>query len=259
MRLLGASPALKGLSNTKGFTTDTASGSALQAKENLQNEGFVFKKPLRPSSRIPGLESSERDSFAPRPNSAPDLMFYTPEKENMAPETNSPISLRRCSLTSFVADEEEDGFMEILDEEEMKSDGSVPSGMESLLTAPLVRKEDEADLKPLIHSKCRRLFRSPSMPSSVLRPILKRLDRPQGKDTPVKSKRRKSLAGTAIEEKAEEPKPRLSRSKSYCHSEIENILDNDHRELIGDFSKVGRAEMGETLPGASTCLIHPLW
>uniref|UniRef100_A0A8D0LA87 M-phase inducer phosphatase n=1 Tax=Sphenodon punctatus TaxID=8508 RepID=A0A8D0LA87_SPHPU len=138
-----------------------------------------------------------------------------------------------------------------------QSDGSVPSGMESLLTAPLVRKEDEADL-PLIHSKCRRLFRSPSMPSSVLRPILKRLDRPQGKDTPVKSKRRKSLAGTAIEEKAEEPKPRLSRSKSYCHSEIENILDNDHRELIGDFSKVGRAEMGETLPGASTCLIHPL-
>lgn len=33
-------------------------------------------------------------------------------------------------------------------------------------------------------------------------------------------------------------KPRLVRSKSCCPSDIENILDNDHMELIGDFSKV---------------------
>ena len=33
-------------------------------------------------------------------------------------------------------------------------------------------------------------------------------------------------------------KARILRSKSLCHDEIENILDSDHRELIGDYSKV---------------------
>lgn len=33
-------------------------------------------------------------------------------------------------------------------------------------------------------------------------------------------------------------KARLLRSRSFCHQEIEDLLANDHRELIGDFSKV---------------------
>ncbi|NXA22423.1 MPIP2 phosphatase, partial [Ibidorhyncha struthersii] len=84
---------------------------------------------------------------------------------------------------------------------------------------------------------CRQLFRSPSMPSSVIRPILKRIDRPQDRDTPVKTKRRRSVAGTPSQEAAAEPKPWLLRSKSFSHEEIENLLANDHQELIGDFSK----------------------
>lgn len=31
----------------------------------------------------------------------------------------------------------------------------------------------------------------------------------------------------------------LLRSRSFSHEEIENLLANDHQELIGDFSKVG--------------------
>uniref|UniRef100_A0A8C3SJV9 M-phase inducer phosphatase n=1 Tax=Chelydra serpentina TaxID=8475 RepID=A0A8C3SJV9_CHESE len=194
-------------------------------------------RPTNPSRLHPFDGSSEKDPFAQRPNSAPDLLCGSPEKENLGVEAESPVFLRRSSLTSFVTDEEDDGFMEILDEEELKNDADVPPGMESLLTAPLVKKEG-TDLRSVRHGKCRQLFRSPSMPCSVIRPILKRLDRPQDKDTPVKTKRRKSVAGTPIEEKAEEPKSRLLRSRSFCHDEIENILDNDHRELIGDFSKV---------------------
>lgn len=34
-------------------------------------------------------------------------------------------------------------------------------------------------------------------------------------------------------------KPWLLRSRSFSHEEIENLLANDHQELIGDFSKVG--------------------
>ncbi|CAM5110455.1 unnamed protein product [Eretmochelys imbricata] len=238
-RLLGTSPALKHISNGKEFSSPETHEWPSRRNENKENAGFVFKIPLRPTnhSRLHPFDgSSEKDPFAQRPNSAPDLLCGTPEKENMGVEAESPVSLRRSSLTSFVTDEEDDGFMMILDEEELKSDADVPPGMENLLTAPLVKKEG-ADLRLVRRSKCRQLFRSPSMPSSVIRPILKRLDRPQDKDTPVKTKRRKSVAGTPIEEKAEEPKARLLRSRSFCHDEIENILDNDHRELIGDFSK----------------------
>uniref|UniRef100_A0A8C6Y0U5 protein-tyrosine-phosphatase n=1 Tax=Naja naja TaxID=35670 RepID=A0A8C6Y0U5_NAJNA len=155
-----------------------------------------------------------------------------PQKENVNPE--SPIYLRRSSLTSFMNDEDDDGFLEVLDEEELKGDGDLPSGMENLLTGPLMKTNAESSQ---VRSKCQRLFRSPSMPSSVIRPILKRLDRAQEKDTPVNTKRRKSLNGNAIVEKPEEPVPRLVRSRSCCPLEIANILDQDQRELIGDFSK----------------------
>lgn len=236
-RLLGASPVLKNISHSREFNGPRASKQRGQ-REPEDKEGFVFKKPQRPGqrSRLPaGDGAAGRDAFAQRPSSAPDLLFDTPEKENVS-EGESPIILRRCSLTSSMSEEEDDGFMEILDEEEMKSDADVPQGMENLLTAPLVRKE-EAEPHPTKRSKCRQLFRSPSMPSSVIRPILKRIDRPQDRDTPVKTKRRRSVAGTPGEEAAAEPKARLLRSRSFCQEEIENLLANDHRELIGDFSK----------------------
>ncbi|XP_006031693.2 M-phase inducer phosphatase 2 isoform X1 [Alligator sinensis] len=229
LKLLGTSPALKSVSSPPTARDRRA------LMENKENEG-VFKIPLKPTPRS-RLHTSDgagsRDPFAQRPNSAPDLMYGSPEKENVAMEAESPVCLRRSSLTSSMSDEEDDGFMEILDDEEMKSETSVPAGMKNLLMAPLVKKE-EADLGLAKPSKCRQLFRSPSMPSSVIRPILKRLERPQDKDTPVKTKRRKSVAATAVEE---EPKSRLLRSKSLCHNEIEEVLDSDHRELIGDFSK----------------------
>ncbi|NXN37808.1 MPIP2 phosphatase, partial [Rhinoptilus africanus] len=86
---------------------------------------------------------------------------------------------------------------------------------------------------------CRQLFRSPSMPSSVIRPILKRIDRPQDRDTPTKAKRRRSAAGTPGEEAAAEPvgDGEALGVRSFSHEEIENLLANDHQELIGDFSK----------------------
>ncbi|KAM9663304.1 M-phase inducer phosphatase 2 isoform 2-T2 [Morphnus guianensis] len=236
-RLLGASPVLKNISHSREFNDHRASEQR-GWREPEDKEGFVFKKPQRPGQRsqLPtGDGAVGRDPFAQRPGSAPDLLFDTPEKENV-PKGQSPIILCRCSLTSSMSEEEDDGFMEILDEEEMKSDADVPQGMENLLTAPLVRKE-EAEPRPVKRSKCQQLFRSPSMPTSVIRPILKRIDRPQDRDTPVKTKRRRSVAGTPGKEAAAEPKPWLLRSRSFCREEIENLLANDHRELIGDYSK----------------------
>lgn len=56
-----------------------------------------------------------------------------------------------------------------------------------------------------MYSKCQRLFRSPSMPCGVIRPILKRLERPQDRDLPVQSKRRRSVTPLEEQQEAEEP------------------------------------------------------
>ncbi|XP_070804206.1 M-phase inducer phosphatase 2 isoform X1 [Pituophis catenifer annectens] len=230
VRLLGSSPVLRNISHCKQCNGPGQNNSA--APNSMENEGAIFKKPSRPTSRFSGGQG-ERAPFAQRPNSAPQLMFRSPQKENVNPE--SPIYLRRSSLTSFMNDEDDDGFLEVLDEEEQKGDGDLPSGMENLLTAPLVKTNVELSQG---RSRCQRLFRSPSMPSTVIRPILKRLERAQERDnTPVSTKRRKSLNGNPIVEKPEEPMPRLVRSRSCCPLEIANILDQDQRELIGDFSK----------------------
>lgn len=227
-RLLGSSPALRDVSNC---TFNRGGG------QHRDDEGGVFKKPQRPGqrSRVQAMGADMgKENVVQRPSSAPDLMFDTPEKENV-PDGESPVVLRRCSLTSCMGDEEDDGFMEILDEEEMKGEAEVPPGMASLLSAPLVRKE-EAEPPPIRRSKCRQLFRSPSMPSSVIRPILKRIERPHN-DSPVQSKRRRSVTGTPGEGEGTEPKGRLLRSRSLCQEQLENMLDTDRPELIGDFSK----------------------
>ncbi|XP_063489491.1 M-phase inducer phosphatase 2 isoform X8 [Symphalangus syndactylus] len=204
-------------------------------------DGFVFKmpwKPTYPSSTHALAEwASRREAFAQRPSSAPDLMCLSPERK-MEVEELSPLALGRFSLTPVEGDtEEDDGFVDIL-ESDLKDDDAVPPGMESLISAPLVKtleKEEEQDL--VMYSKCQRLFRSPSMPCSVIRPILKRLERPQDRDTPVQNKRKRSVTPPEEQQEAEEPKARVLRSKSLCHDEIENLLDSDHRELIGDYSK----------------------
>lgn len=56
-----------------------------------------------------------------------------------------------------------------------------------------------------MYSKCQRLFRSPSMPCGVIRPILKRLERPQDRDLPTQNKRRKSVTPLEEQQEAEEP------------------------------------------------------
>lgn len=56
-----------------------------------------------------------------------------------------------------------------------------------------------------MYSKCHRLFRSPSMPCGVIRPVLKRLERPQDRDLPIQNKRRRSVTPLEEQQEAEEP------------------------------------------------------
>uniref|UniRef100_A0A8C0B6M7 protein-tyrosine-phosphatase n=1 Tax=Buteo japonicus TaxID=224669 RepID=A0A8C0B6M7_9AVES len=252
-RLLGASPVLKNISHSWDEAGEGAGKGAggcycCAPPPAPPQEGFVFKKPQRPGQRsqLPtGDGAVGRDPFARRPGSAPDLLVRG--KENV-PEGQSPIILRQGSLTSSMSEEEDDGFVEILHEEEMKVGRGMPDPQAAAHALPAQRL--------VKRSKCRQLFRSPSMPTSVIRPILKRIDRPQDRDTPVETKRRRSVAGTPSKEAAAEPKPWLLRSRSFCHEEIENLLANDHRELIGDFSKVG--PRGCCRPGGAGAVNLPM-
>ncbi|XP_045837468.1 M-phase inducer phosphatase 2 [Meles meles] len=238
VRLLGHSPVLRNITNSQApgrWRKSEACGRAARSSEDKENDGFIFKMPWEPPhpshARALAEWADRREAFAQRPNSAPDLMCLTPEEL-------SPPARCRFSLTATqVASEEDDGFVDLL-ESDLKDDKVVPPGMESLISAPLVKtseKEEEQDL--IMYSKCQRLFRSPSMPCSVIRPILKRLERPHDRDLPTQNKRRRSVTPPEEQQEAEEPKARVLRSKSLCHDEIETILDSDHRELIGDYSK----------------------
>ncbi|XP_063104827.1 M-phase inducer phosphatase 2 isoform X2 [Cavia porcellus] len=246
VRLLGHSPVLRNITNSQVLdrwrTSEVADRAVSSPGEDKENEGFVFKmpwKPTHPSSAHALVEwASRREAFTQRPSSAPNLMCCTLERK-MEVEELSPMAQSHCfSLNAAEgAAEEDDGFVDIL-ESDLKEDDAVPPGMESLISAPLVKtleKEEEQDL--VMFSKCQRLFRSPSMPCTVIRPILKRLERPQDKDMPVQRKRRRSVTLPEEQQQPGEPKARVLRSKSLCHDDIESILDSDHRGLIGDYSK----------------------
>ncbi|KAM6163095.1 M-phase inducer phosphatase 2 isoform 2-T2 [Rhynchocyon petersi] len=241
VRLLGHSPVLRNITNThapSGWRSEGGSRGARSSGEDKENDGSVFKMPWKPAqAQVMAEWANRREAFAQRPNSAPDLMCLSPERE-MEVDQLSPTPQHRSSLSPLEGtDEEDDGFVDVL-ESELKDDDDVPPGMESLITAPLVKtSEKDKELDLIMYSKCQRLFRSPSMPCSVIRPILKRLERPQDRDVPIQSKRRRSVTLPEEQQEPEEPKARVLRSKSLCHDEIKNILDSDQRELIGDYSK----------------------
>uniref|UniRef100_A0A3Q0R8T0 M-phase inducer phosphatase n=1 Tax=Amphilophus citrinellus TaxID=61819 RepID=A0A3Q0R8T0_AMPCI len=244
-QLMGLSPALKGQQNDShrygvfGQQHSQVTTSQHENKENMPEESFEFKKPTKPvsRSRVRSFNGQSKDAFACRPSSAPALMLSSPPSIQLGFQDSSPMFLRRSSLTSSLNDDEDDGFLEILDDN-MENDSSVPMGMANLLTAPLVTDITEED-SPVVRCRPRSLFRSPSMPSPVSRPSIKRSDRPGDENTPVRVKRRRSLAGTQVTTMEQSPESPRMRSKSFCQAEIEKLLDGEggSNELIGDFTK----------------------
>ncbi|XP_031733256.1 M-phase inducer phosphatase 2 isoform X3 [Anarrhichthys ocellatus] len=251
-----------------------SSSSQRDNKENVPKEGFEFKKPTKPVSRcrVRSFNSSQaRDALARRPSSAPALMvlqLVMNERSNTCfwKDSNtsflsfrflsplpiqqldffdsSPMFLRRSSPTSSLNDDEDDGFLDVLDDN-MENNCGMPMGMASLLTAPLVTDSSGED-SPVIRCRPRSLFRSPSMPSPLpLRLCAKRPDCSGDENTPVRVKRRRSVAGTqvtTVEQNPESPRlgcSLLQRSKSFCQTDIEKLLDGEDgsNELIGDFTK----------------------
>uniref|UniRef100_H3CYX9 M-phase inducer phosphatase n=1 Tax=Tetraodon nigroviridis TaxID=99883 RepID=H3CYX9_TETNG len=224
-----------------------ASSSLGEDKENLPEEGFEFKKPTKPASRPRGRSFTSghaQDALAWRPCSAPALMLSSPPSEQQPGSSDcSPVFLRRSSNASPLRDDEDDGFLEVLDGD-MEDECAMPTGLASLLTAPLVA-DGAAQDSPVVRWRPRSLFRSPSTPTPLSRPSAKRPDCPADEATPARVKRRRSLAGSHVTSQEREPEsPRagsslLQRSKSFCQTDIERLLDGEDgaNQLIGDFTK----------------------
>ncbi|XP_067148203.1 M-phase inducer phosphatase 1 [Apteryx mantelli] len=224
-RLLGSSPALK---RNHSDSRDCDAFQLSEQEENKENESFEFKKPARPVSRSSVHVHSRdgKDVLSQRQNSAPAQTFPTAEVPTGDLENCRPAFLQQSSLTSSES-EDDDGFLELLDDQDLKNDEEMPSDVASLWTAPLVMRKTDNRGK-----RCR-LFGSSSLLSGVGRTTQKRMERSQEENSPGKSKKRRSLPGTLSEDSTSS---KIVRTQS-SSAEIESILDSDQRDLIGDFSK----------------------
>ncbi|NXD46128.1 MPIP2 phosphatase, partial [Copsychus sechellarum] len=83
---------------------------------------------------------------------------------------------------------------------------------------------------------CWQLIRSPLVSGSVSRPILK-WGPPLDRDTSVKAKQQRRVAGSPDREASMQLVVGLEPSRSTQLEEIENLLASNDQELIGDFSK----------------------
>ncbi|KAM4675621.1 M-phase inducer phosphatase 3 [Discoglossus pictus] len=140
-----------------------------------------------------------------------------------------------------------DGFAEMFsgDEEEIENlptaAFNLSSSMAVLLSGPLLNQEVEVSNVSMNRS---RLYRSPSMPERLDRPMLKRPVRNED-ETPVRGKRRRSTNSPLQPDSEEKGRCKrrgtsLKKTLSLCDVDISKVLDEDygHRQLIGDFSKI---------------------
>ncbi|XP_049653990.1 M-phase inducer phosphatase 1 isoform X1 [Accipiter gentilis] len=223
--LLGSSPALK---RSHSNSLDSDAFQLLEQEENKENESFEFKKPTKPASRC-SVHIHSRDGKGvpgPRQKSSSAQIFPMGEIPMGEQENYRPAFLQQSSLTSSES-EDDDGFLELLDEQDLKNDEEMPSDVASLWTAPLVMRKTDNRAK-----RCR-LFGSSSLTSGVGRTTQKRMERSQEENSPGKSKKRKSLPGTPSKDSTSLKMVKMQSSTA----EIESILDSDQRDLIGDFSK----------------------
>ncbi|XP_045713332.1 M-phase inducer phosphatase 1 isoform X4 [Phyllostomus hastatus] len=225
-------------STDSGFCLD--SPGPLDSKENLENPMRRIHSLPKLLGCSPALKRSHSDSLD---HDVFQLMDQDENKENLSsserdgsePGTCIPLFMPQSPVTATLSDED-DGFMDLLDGENLKNDEETPSCMASLWTAPLVMR------RTTNVGNRYQLFDSTSPGSFAARSVLKRPDRSQEESPPGNTKRRKSTAWAGPEEAASPGKPQeiLHQSVSLVSSSkgtIENILDNDPRDLIGDFSK----------------------
>ncbi|XP_040262904.1 M-phase inducer phosphatase 3 isoform X1 [Bufo bufo] len=231
-RLLCSTPSFKKSSGSRNNTN------------NKENECGTFKNPSKPCSMLL-LQGADDVQLSPTFGG----------KNNLSTEDDPELHVLGSPITiapTCVDEDKEghlDGFSEFfaMDEEEESENTStvaanLSSSMAVLLSGPFMTQEVDVSNVSMNRS---RLYRSPSMPEKLDRPLLKRTVRPQDNETPVRVKRRRSTSSPLQPEADENNQTRrwgtsLKKTLSLCDVDITKALDEDysHRQLIGDFSKV---------------------
>ena len=238
---------------------------------------FRFAEPCGrpPARRILRVLSDETNS--PRRSWSALRQMSLPETDqDIKVHSLSPVKLQSSSLTHGTEDDEgDDGFLDLIDMDDAGIACGAPSGISGLFTAKMLTTErstrgrrpswacseetsDDEDIEneqPQLSFSRRGLFRSPKVPR-FLQEKSKSLCAPprslsfkrsepcrDGDNTPVQSKRRKSIVDMTSP-LVSSPKP---ASKSHtlhrCHSETEAMIKSalnrfdSQPDLIGDFSK----------------------
>ncbi|NP_001107968.1 M-phase inducer phosphatase 3 [Xenopus tropicalis] len=221
-----------------------------RSMSNKENESELFKNPnCKPAALVLPQEAVD-SQFSPAPEDKVDISLDEDCEMNIL---GSPISAAAPCLEGPHDDikmQNLDGFADFfsVDEEEIENPsgavGNLSSSMAILLSGPLLNQEVEVSNVNNISLNRSRLYRSPSMPEKLDRPMLKRTVRPQDSETPVRIKRRRSTS-SPLQPEEENCQPRrrgtsLKKTLSLCDVDISTVLDEDcgHRQLIGDFSKV---------------------
>ncbi|XP_073476519.1 M-phase inducer phosphatase 3 isoform X3 [Aquarana catesbeiana] len=211
---------------------------------NKENEGGLFKNPGNPCSMLL-LREAAVTPISPTFGTKDDLCTVEDSELRVlaSPISSAPAGVDEDKMGNL------DGFSEFfaMDEEEESENPStaaanLSSSMAILLSGPLMTQEMDVSNVSMNRS---RLYRSPSMPEQLDRPVLKRPVRPQDGETPVKVKRRRSTSSPLQPDDEENFQRRrrgasLKKTLSLCDVDITKALDEDysHRQLIGDFSKV---------------------
>ncbi|MEE6479955.1 hypothetical protein FKM82_012419 [Ascaphus truei] len=213
---------------------------------NKENEGRLFKYPGKHAPSVL-LQGPSDITLSPTFGAKVDLSM---EEDCEINALGSPI----CAAPTCVDEMHEtnvgnlDGFTEFfpVDQDDLEHPATavanLSSSMAALLSGPLLNQDVEVSNVSLNRS---RLYRSPSMPEKLDRPMLKRPVRPQDNETPVRVKRRRSTSSPFQADAEEKGKARrqrhsLKKTLSLCDVDVSKVLDEDygHRQLVGDFSKV---------------------
>ncbi|XP_056430636.1 M-phase inducer phosphatase 3 isoform X2 [Hyla sarda] len=230
-RLLCSTPSFKKSSGCQNNTS------------NKENDSGTFKNPGKPCSLLL-LPESAHVQLSPTFGGKDDP---TTEYEAEIHVLGSPINTVPTCIDEGKGDL--DGFSEFFamdDEEDAENTSTVAANVSSsmavLLSGPFLNQDVDVSNGSMNRS---RLYRSPSMPEKLDRPVLKRTVRPQDNETPVKVKRRRSTSSPLQPEADENGRTRrrgtsLKKTLSLCDVDISKALDEDysHRQLVGDFSKV---------------------
>ncbi|XP_010868848.1 M-phase inducer phosphatase 1-A [Esox lucius] len=160
----------------------------------------------------------------------------------------SPIYCASPSLTQL-SPSDADGFMEIMEQE--ADEGSIAVAMScsmaQLLSEPLMNQEVDLSSVSACRNEGRRLFRSPSMPERLARPVKRSCASPALPNTrPLKRHCTVSAISEELGQGEREQEAAVGHEKRHLHKRTHSLCDVEQHlggdgvnaDLIGDFSKV---------------------